>query len=218
MFSPFVAHRYRAPPALAPRPPAGLPARQELSFDHKPWLEAELTRIEAAGGSVSYKRVDGELAVSRALGDFQFKDPDLAPEACKVTANPDLNIQVRHPEDQFLVLACDGIWDVMDNDEVIRSVTSYAQLLGEGNPRLLCEELIEDCLAKQSKDNMSAIVVLFEQGRALVGAAQLCVLLRAFIPACFATRSHRSCGASCKSENPARRKRRRRPKTDQAPL
>ena len=85
-----------------------------LSEDHKPWLEGEKKRIEDAGGCVSMKRVDGELAVSRSLGDFQFKMGDLPPENFRVTGNPDLNYQVRNPQqDQFLVLACDGIWDVM---------------------------------------------------------------------------------------------------------
>lgn len=56
-----------------------------LSFDHKPSLPAERQRIDAAGGFVQWNRVDGDLAVSRALGDFGFKNrPDLPPEAQKV--------------------------------------------------------------------------------------------------------------------------------------
>lgn len=56
-----------------------------LSEDHKPTDEGEKNRIEAAGGSVSWKRVDGDLAVSRALGDFQYKTrPDLPAEQQKV--------------------------------------------------------------------------------------------------------------------------------------
>lgn len=56
----------------------------ELSYDHKPYNEGERSRIERAGGMVSMKRVDGELAVSRALGDFQFKNVKLPPQDCKV--------------------------------------------------------------------------------------------------------------------------------------
>ena len=56
-----------------------------LSYDHKPNLELERKRIENAGGSVQWKRVDGDLAVSRAFGDFQYKTrPDLPPEEQKV--------------------------------------------------------------------------------------------------------------------------------------
>ena len=148
-------------------------ANVEISFDHKPYDEKERSRIEQAGGVVHMKRVDGELAVSRALGDFQYKDtPDLSPEAFKVTANPDIDIQARTSADEFLVLACDGIFDVMTNEEVIERVTVYARDHGEGNPLLLAEELIEDCLVKGSRDNMSAIVVLFESGRGLVTAGK----------------------------------------------
>lgn len=46
----------------------------QLSRDHKPYLEDERKRIESAGGMVSMQRVDGDLALSRSLGDFQFKD------------------------------------------------------------------------------------------------------------------------------------------------
>ena len=58
-----------------------------LSEDHKPTDEGERKRIEDAGGSVSWKRVDGDLAVSRALGDFQYKRRgDLIAEQQKVVA------------------------------------------------------------------------------------------------------------------------------------
>lgn len=58
----------------------------QLSDDHKPTLLIERTRIENAGGIVQWGRVDGDLAVSRALGDFGYKDrPDLPQDAQKVT-------------------------------------------------------------------------------------------------------------------------------------
>lgn len=57
-----------------------------LSEDHKPYDDNERRRIEAAGGCVQWKRVDGDLAVSRAFGDFQYKTrPDLPAQAQKVT-------------------------------------------------------------------------------------------------------------------------------------
>jgi serine/threonine protein phosphatase PrpC len=139
----------------------------ELSFDHKPNNEVEKNRIEKAGGIVAMKRVDAELAVARAMGDFQFKDIKLPPENCKVTANPDLNIQVRTKQDEFIVVACDGVWDVMSNQECIDTVTRYCKL-GESNPMLMSEELMEDCLNKGSRDNMSAVIVLFDAAQNLV--------------------------------------------------
>jgi serine/threonine protein phosphatase PrpC len=56
-------------------------------------------------------RVCGNLAVSRALGDFEYKDrKDLPAAQQKITADSDTTIIARVPEDEFLLLACDGIW------------------------------------------------------------------------------------------------------------
>ena len=91
---------------------------KEMSFDHKPYNQLERTRIEKAGGSVEFKRVDGDLAVSRAFGDFQYKtSPELPPEEQKVSPEPEIIIHDRSDADEFLLLACDGLWDVMSNSE-----------------------------------------------------------------------------------------------------
>lgn len=81
-----------------------------LSFDHKPNNVAELERIVSAGGFVKGRRVDGDLAVSRGLGDFVFKSEEgLAPDKQRVIAEPDLMVYPRdHCNDEFIVLACDG--------------------------------------------------------------------------------------------------------------
>ena len=87
------------------------------------------------------KRVDGDLAVSRALGDFQYKDrPDLKPEEQKVTAYPDIEIKERKGEDEYIVIACDGIWDVCSNEECCGLVE---EILGEGEGKagLISEEV-----------------------------------------------------------------------------
>lgn len=92
---------------------------QPLSIDHKPDDEAEKARIENAGGFVEFKRVNGNLALSRALGDFAFKaNYDLPPEEQIVTACPEVQTCTLTSEWDFLVLACDGIWDVLQNQEV----------------------------------------------------------------------------------------------------
>jgi serine/threonine protein phosphatase PrpC len=79
-----------------------------LSFDHKPSNVAELERIVSAGGFVRGKRVDGDLAVSRGLGDFFFKiEEGLPPDKQRVIAEPDFMVYPRD-KDEFIVLACDG--------------------------------------------------------------------------------------------------------------
>ena len=69
----------------------------------------EKARISAAGGYVDFGRVNGNLALSRAIGDFEFKkSADLSPEQQVVTAFPDVVTHEISNDDEFLIIACDG--------------------------------------------------------------------------------------------------------------
>lgn len=71
--------------------------------------QGEKARITAAGGFVDFGRVNGNLALSRAIGDFEFKkSADLPPEQQIVTAFPDVTVHEITDDDEFLVIACDG--------------------------------------------------------------------------------------------------------------
>ena len=91
-----------------------------LSFDHKPTLENELKRIYEKGGFVEFGRVNGNLALSRAFGDFEYKQaygqgkPALE---CIVTCMPDVSHVELTTDDEFIVVACDGIWDCLSNQD-----------------------------------------------------------------------------------------------------
>jgi protein phosphatase 2C family protein 2/3 len=77
---------------------------------HKLISVGEKARISAAGGFVDFGRVNGNLALSRAIGDFEFKKgADLAPEQQIVTAFPDVVTHDISSDDEFLVIACDGM-------------------------------------------------------------------------------------------------------------
>jgi protein phosphatase 2C family protein 2/3 len=77
---------------------------------HKLISVGEKARISAAGGFVDFGRVHGNLALSRAIGDFEFKKgADLAPEQQIVTAFPDVVTHDISSDDEFLVIACDGM-------------------------------------------------------------------------------------------------------------
>mmetsp|Transcript_16974 Transcript_16974/g.35639 ORF Transcript_16974/g.35639 Transcript_16974/m.35639 type:complete len:681 (+) Transcript_16974:650-2692(+) len=173
-----------------------------LSYDHKPDDEEEERRVREAGGYVSGGRVEGDLAVSRGLGDFRFKDldavlsgargenrdrvgsllysmddtgsgeesrindgdsarPMLKPGEQKVSPVPDIIVQNRNEEeDEFIIIACDGIWDVQTNQECVNTVADIFKE-GEKNLGTLCEEILDLCLIKGSKDNMTAAVIKF---------------------------------------------------------
>jgi serine/threonine protein phosphatase PrpC len=94
-----------------------------LSFDHKPDDEIELRRIEKAGSIVAEGRVDGNLNLSRALGDLKYKtNKDLKPEEWPITANPDVKCVDLQPEDDFIIMGCDGIWETKSNDEMVEYI------------------------------------------------------------------------------------------------
>lgn len=93
----------------------------DMSIDHKPDLPSEKARITRAGGYVEDSRVDGMLALSRALGDFEYKDKTSIkdPKDYKITAFPEIKTQKLTGDVEFVVLACDGIWDCMESQECV---------------------------------------------------------------------------------------------------
>ncbi|KAH8302201.1 hypothetical protein KR044_003946 [Drosophila immigrans] len=136
---------------------------ETLSMDHKPNNEAESKRIIEGGGWVEFNRVNGNLALSRALGDFVFKRANKKPEDQIVTAYPDVETRQVLQDWEFIVLACDGIWDVMSNEEVLQFCRTR---IGLGmQPEKICEELMNHCLAPDCQmgglggDNMTVVLV-----------------------------------------------------------
>lgn len=141
-----------------------------LSFDHKPQNEGEKARITAAGGFVDFGRVNGNLALSRAIGDFEFKkSAELAPEQQIVTAYPDVVVHEMGDDDEFLVIACDGIWDCQSSQAVIEFVRRG--IAAKQDLDKICENMMDNCLASNSEtggvgcDNMTMIIIGFLKGR-----------------------------------------------------
>ncbi|TIA69787.1 hypothetical protein E3P92_03396 [Wallemia ichthyophaga] len=135
-----------------------------LSFDHKPQNDLESDRIVKAGGFVEIGRVNGNLALSRAIGDFEFKqNTDLGPESQIVTAVPDIIEHECTGEEEFLILACDGIWDCLSSQQVI-DVTRRAIANGD-ELKDICAHIMDKCLAPDSElggigcDNMTITIV-----------------------------------------------------------
>uniref|UniRef100_A0A4W6EN30 Protein phosphatase, Mg2+/Mn2+ dependent, 1Bb n=1 Tax=Lates calcarifer TaxID=8187 RepID=A0A4W6EN30_LATCA len=127
--------------------------------DHKPCNPREKERIQNAGGSVMIQRVNGSLAVSRALGDYDYKCVDgKGPTEQLVSPEPEVCVLERAAEgDEFVVLACDGIWDVMSNEELCEFVRS--RLLVCDDLEKVCNSVVDTCLHKGSRDNMSVVLV-----------------------------------------------------------
>lgn len=128
----------------------------ELSSDHKPNNPLELERIKKAGGFVNYNRVNGELALSRAFGDFTYKHVHLEPQNMMVTCHPDIVVRERDPSDDFIILACDGIWDVIGSEEAINYIRGAEKVCFSLNE--VTSFLVDEAFFRGSKDNISAIV------------------------------------------------------------
>ncbi|WOL08630.1 putative protein phosphatase 2C 60 [Canna indica] len=109
-----------------------------LSRDHKPDLAEEKERILKAGGIIYAGRVNGSLNLARAIGDVEFKQNKfLSAEKQIVTCNPDITDVELTDDDDFLILACDGIWDCMSNEELVDFVNE--QLRNESCLSAVCE-------------------------------------------------------------------------------
>ncbi|KAH6790922.1 Protein phosphatase 2C family protein [Perilla frutescens var. frutescens] len=137
-----------------------------LSRDHKPDLEAERDRILKAGGFIHAGRVNGSLNLSRAIGDMEFKQNKFLPaEKQIVTADPDVNTVELSDDDEFVVLACDGIWDCMSSQQLVEFI--HEQLRHESKLSLVCEKVLHRCLAPiaggEGCDNMTMILVQFKK-------------------------------------------------------
>ncbi|TLD30691.1 hypothetical protein PspLS_02117 [Pyricularia sp. CBS 133598] len=127
-----------------------------LSYDHKGSDENEGRRITNAGGLILNNRVNGVLAVTRALGDTYMKE--------LVTGHPYTTETVIQPElDEFLIIACDGLWDVCDDQEAVDQVRNIE------DPAAAAKLLVNHALARFSTDNLSCMIVRFDKQAVLDG-------------------------------------------------
>ncbi|KAF2462193.1 phosphatase 2C-like domain-containing protein [Lineolata rhizophorae] len=120
-----------------------------LSYDHKGSDENEGKRVANAGGLILNNRVNGVLAVTRALGDAYMKE--------LVTGHPYTTETVIQPDqDEFLILACDGLWDVCSDQEAVDLVRNTQ------DPQAASKQLVDHALARFSTDNLSCMIVRFD--------------------------------------------------------
>ncbi|KAL1882759.1 hypothetical protein VTK73DRAFT_884 [Phialemonium thermophilum] len=121
-----------------------------LTYDHKGSDENEGRRIANAGGLIVNNRVNGVLAVTRALGDTYIKD--------LVTGHPYTTETVIQPDvDEFIIIACDGLWDVCSDQEAVDLVRNIQ------DPVAAAKLLVDHALAHFSTDNLSCMIIRFDK-------------------------------------------------------
>ncbi len=137
-----------------------------VTEDHKPESKKERQRIIKAGGYVSDNRVNGILGVARSFGDFVFKTRSSKTAAEQVvTALPDVFTVEIDQNIDFMVLASDGVWDVMSNQEVVDFVK---ERLNKDDLDKIAMLLIEMCHAMvptwcgMGSDNMTCVIAILK--------------------------------------------------------
>lgn len=120
-----------------------------LTYDHKGADKQEAKRIQDAGGFVLNNRVNGVLAVTRSLGDSSMKD--------FVVGSPYTTETPLGSNDEFLILACDGLWDVASDQKAVDLIRDVQD----------CDEaaklLMEFALNEGTRDNVTVVVVRFHR-------------------------------------------------------
>lgn len=133
-----------------------------LTEDHKPDNVKEKKRIELAGGLVCEGRINGNLNLSRAIGDFEFKSQkNLEKTQQLIIASPDVVVRNYEENDHFLVIGCDGIWETMSTPEIGEFIQKSQTPLDNTAETLLDKLIAEDTSDGTGCDNMSCIIVKF---------------------------------------------------------
>mmetsp|Transcript_29847 Transcript_29847/g.50925 ORF Transcript_29847/g.50925 Transcript_29847/m.50925 type:complete len:362 (+) Transcript_29847:116-1201(+) len=157
-----------------------------ITQDHKSTDASEIERIKAAGGTMIRNRVMGILAVARSLGDHGLKEfviakPYLSSTVVKIVSDDDVdmgwndnngksdaqpvmtnntNSSTSHPytNGEFLIVACDGLWDVMEDDEAVDAVRAHVAKNGLASRTDVASILVNEALERGSTDNVTVVV------------------------------------------------------------
>lgn len=129
---------------------------EALTSDHRPSREDERSRIENLGGFLDYRggvlRLQGSLAVSRGIGDYHLK-PWLSNE-------PETRILRIMPDYEFLILASDGLWDNVGNQEAVDITRSSCVDFSGGESMLsACKNLADLSISRGSNDDVSVMII-----------------------------------------------------------
>lgn len=146
-----------------------------MSIDHKPDLEIEKNRIHKAYGWVNdFGRINGNLNLSRCLGDLEYKkNKKISPQEQIITAYPDVIEEKMSSDNEFIIIGCDGIWDCIQDQEVCDIIiekikgpgvnplkVKLSHILGD-----ICDKICPRTIYSEGTvgyDNMTCLVVQFK--------------------------------------------------------
>lgn len=122
---------------------------ERLSYDHKSTDRAEIERVKRDGGIIMDDRVGGALAITRAFGDHALKRDG-------VIAKPYIKKHMLRPSDRYLVIASDGVWDVLEDQDMVKLCCRDDLTTKE-----IAQNIIKAAIEVGSTDNCSCIVLRF---------------------------------------------------------
>lgn len=122
---------------------------KQISTDHKCTDPDEQKRILEKGGKIIKNRFLGQLILSRTLGDLHAKKYGITP-------SPSVSVSDISKSTKYIILASDGVWDVLSNDDIIK-LSEDGKPVGD-----FCKDVVKASLDKGSRDNISCIIVSFK--------------------------------------------------------
>uniref|UniRef100_A0A2P2MH90 Uncharacterized protein MANES_06G041800 n=1 Tax=Rhizophora mucronata TaxID=61149 RepID=A0A2P2MH90_RHIMU len=130
----------------------------EMSKDHRPGCTKERIRIESLGGYVDDGYLNGQLGVTRALGDWHLEGMK-GGTGGPLSAEPELELITLNQEDEFLVIGSDGLWDVFSSQNAVDF--SRRRLQEHNDVKLCCKQMVEEAIKRGATDNLTIVMVSF---------------------------------------------------------
>ena len=121
---------------------------ERMTYDHRGTDQSEIERVKSVGGIVVDGRVGGVLAITRAFGDHSLKGKG-------VIAKPYIKKHVLRQSDKYMVIASDGVWDSMEDQDAINFCKEDA------STKDIARAIVKASIDKGSKDNTSCLVMKF---------------------------------------------------------
>ncbi|KAG4957255.1 hypothetical protein JHK85_043635 [Glycine max] len=132
----------------------------EMSKDHRPNCINERTRVESLGGFIDDGYLNGQLGVTRALGDWHIEGmKEMSERGGPLSAEPELKLMTLTKEDEFLIIASDGIWDVFSSQNAVDF--ARRRLQEHNDEKQCCKEIVQEASKRGSTDNLTVVMVCF---------------------------------------------------------
>lgn len=135
---------------------------QQMTVDHKPSLKSESDRVKRNGGFLSNNdgtwRINGRLNLSRSIGDWQMRPFIIATPTIQHHSRKDHEVpRTKTSMDEYIVIATDGLWDVMTNEDVTHIIDSHPHT--RAGVTLALQDLVRQSRTKRSGDNITIIYI-----------------------------------------------------------